>query len=115
MKRDLKARLTDLRRTGEVRTGRQFAESLQSGREDRLFPGEGREEETLFGRCYIREMLFPLSYQHGISRLSGISSCCGTDLALSARDRSLNDFNPREALFLDIETTGLSGGTGTWA
>lgn len=115
MKRDLKAKLSDLQHTGEVRTGRHYAENLKAGLEDNLFPGEGREEKTAFGFCYMRELLFPLTYQHGWSRLSGIDSCCGTSLALSARDDSLAGFNPRESLFLDIETTGLSGGTGTWA
>ncbi|MDY6825989.1 MAG: ribonuclease H-like domain-containing protein [Bacillota bacterium] len=115
MKQDLKAKLSDLRRTGEIQTGRQYAEKPKSGFKDRLFPEEGHEEETAFGRCYMRELLYPLTYQHGWNRLSGIDSCCGTGLALSAHDDSLADFNPRESLFLDIETTGLSGGTGTWA
>jgi tetratricopeptide (TPR) repeat protein len=42
-------------------------------------------------------------------------SCRGPHLALPARDNSLEGFDPRKSVFLDIETTGLSGGTGTWA
>jgi len=113
--RNLQSRLGELRRSGEIRTGRQFAEKLQADKNIDLFPGEGRVEETAFGSCYIRELFFPLDYKHGDRTLSGILSCCGTALALPARDKSLNDFNPQRSLFLDIETTGLSGGTGTWA
>ncbi len=115
MKRNLRSRLTELRRTGEVKTGRQLAESLRAGKSSNLFPGEGREEETAFGQCYLRELTFPLDHRHGGSKLSGILSCCGPELALPARDSKLNSFNPQNSLFLDIETTGLSGGTGTWA
>ena len=115
MKRDYKSRLDELRRTGEIKTGSQFAEDLKIKSEDRLFPGESREEETAFGRCYLRELHFPLDHRHGGSTLSGVLTCCGSELALPARDSSLCNFNPQSSLFLDIETTGLSGGTGTWA
>jgi uncharacterized protein len=115
MKRDLKSRLGELRHSGEIKTGRQFAEDLQRGSKDNLFPGEGREEETTFGRCYMRELRFPLNHRHGGSTLSGILTCCGPELALPARDQNIAAIIPRSSIFLDIETTGLSGGTGTWA
>jgi len=115
VKRDQSSRLSDLRRSGEVRTGRQFADEIENSRNNNLFPGEGREEETAFGRCYMRELRFPLDYRHGNSTLSGALCCCGPELALTTRDRALDSFNLHKSLFLDIETTGLSGGTGTWA
>jgi uncharacterized protein len=115
MKRDLRSRLAELRRSGEVQTGRQLAESLQTGKSDDLFPGESREEETSFGQCYFRELTFPLGHRHGSSHLSGLLSCCGPELTLPSRDNELINFEPGRSLFLDIETTGLSGGTGTWA
>jgi uncharacterized protein len=114
VKRDLRSRLTELRRSGEVQTGRQLADALQTSRSNDLFPGEGREEETAFGRCYMRELKYPLDHQHGNSNLGGFL-CCGPELALPSRDLGLNSFSPQRSLFLDIETTGLSGGTGTWA
>ncbi len=115
MKRDVKSRLAEMRRTGEIKTGRQLAETLKTTTEDRLFPGEGREAQTTFGPCYMRELRFPLEHLHGNSRLKGMLSCRGSHLALPARDNSLDGFDPRKSVFLDIETTGLSGGTGTWA
>ncbi len=115
MTRDLKARLKSLRESGEVKTGKQFAAALEQPLEDRLFPGEGREEQTSFGRCYMRELRFALDYRHGSADLSGFLNCRGSDLILTTRDRTLEQFNPCSSLFLDIETTGLAGGTGTWA
>ncbi|MBW6463929.1 MAG: ribonuclease H-like domain-containing protein, partial [Firmicutes bacterium] len=115
MKWDIKSRLNELHRTGELQTGRQLAETLKAPAEDRLFPGEGREEETAFGRCYMRELRFSLDHRHGSGRLEGILNCSGPQIALPARDAGLESFEPQRSVFLDIETTGLSGGTGTWA
>ena len=115
MKGDLKDRLRQLQRTGEIKTGRQLAEVLNTAVEDRLFPGEGREAETPFGRCYMRELSFPLDYRHGNGNLAGFLTCTGKPLALPARDNNLSSFKPEKSVFLDIETTGLTGGTGTWA
>lgn len=115
MKRDLVSRLADLRRSGEIRTGRQLADDLETSRNSNLFPGEGREEKTVFGQCYLRELKYPLEHRHGNSTLSGAFCCRGPEVVLPSRDKTLDSFNLRKSLFLDIETTGLSGGTGTWA
>ncbi len=115
MKRDIKSRLELFRRSGELKSGRQFAEELKNDQSDHLFPGEGREAETTFGRCYMRELKFPLEHRHGDRTLNGILNCCGSNLSLPARNSNLEKFDPCKALFLDIETTGLAGGTGTWA
>ena len=115
MKRDLKTRLAEMQKSGQIKTGRQLAEAQVIPGEDRLFPGEGREEQTPFGPCYMRELHFPLEHRHGNSTLSGMLTCSGPQLALPARDRNIDHFNPYRSLFLDVETTGLSGGTGTWA
>lgn len=115
MKRSLKKRLDDLRRTGEVRTGRQLAEQVGNRERQNLFPGESREVNTAFGNCYVREIGFPLHHRHGKDSLAGILNCSSRALALPARDSRLESFNPESSLFLDIETTGLAGGTGTWA
>ncbi len=118
MKRSVKARLNDLRRTGEVKTGRELADKVHNNRDSDPFkdlPGQGRVEETPFGPCYLREARYPLDYKHGSMVLSGILSCRGEDLVLPSRDKKLLNFDPLQSLFLDTETTGLSGGVGTWA
>ena len=80
-----------------------------------LFPGEEKTAQTVYGSCYYREIAFPLDYRHGSGQLAELLSCCGADLVLPAKDPALAEFVPAEALFLDIETTGLAGGTGTLA
>jgi len=115
VKRDIKSRLELFRVSGELKSGRQLAEELEHDQSDHLFPGEGREAETAFGRCYMRELKFPLEHRHGDRMLGGILHCCGSNLALPTRNSNLESFDPCKALFLDIETTGLAGGTGTWA
>ncbi len=115
MKGNLKKRLGELRRTGELQTGRQLADKIQQSANDTLFPGESRIEETAFGPCYLRELLFPLNHRHGNSILQGFLGCRPADLTLPAGEDCSTGFNPRRAIFVDLETTGLSGGTGTWA
>ncbi|NSW89395.1 MAG: ribonuclease H-like domain-containing protein [Firmicutes bacterium] len=66
------------------------------------------------GRCFIIENRYPLSYLYG--------GCCLGDV-LNINSRSLRRLCPdigdaetlRNFLFLDVETTGLSGGVGTVA
>ncbi len=115
MTRDFKSRLEFFRQSGELKSGRQLAEGQKNNHSDHLFPGEGREEETAFGRCYMRELRFSLEHRHGGRALNGILNCCSSNLSLPARNSNVENFDPRRALFLDIETTGLAGGSGTWA
>lgn len=114
----MKSRLSELRRSGQVQTGSQLAGKLNELKHEDPFPelpGRGRIETTPFGPCYLREISFPLKHRHGSIDLSGILSCHGKDLSLPARDCTFERFNPEKSLFLDTETTGLAGGTGTWA
>ncbi|HTF90271.1 MAG TPA: ribonuclease H-like domain-containing protein [Planctomycetota bacterium] len=54
-----------------------------------------------------------IDHVHGNLRLDEVFAARGAALALLTGDASLEAFDPREATFLDIETTGLSGGAGT--
>ena len=67
------------------------------------------ELPTPFGPAFLRRTRFPLDYRHGD---------CPLDLALALPPSVFRDvpgFDARDALFLDTETTGLSGGAGTLA
>lgn len=74
----------------------------------------GQEVSTPFGACYMMEKSLPLTALHGHWPLREV---------LDADYGSLRAFRcglePRldlkEAMFLDTETTGLAGGTGTYA
>ena len=52
---------------------------------------------------------------HGVVPLNTIHQIIPEHIALAACDADLEDFDPTKAIFLDVETTGLAGGTGTVA
>jgi uncharacterized protein len=73
----------------------------------------GRLEETEAGPVLTVRREFPLDHRHGrvpLARARGISA---EALRVLARDEAAPDGGG--LLFLDTETTGLSGGTGTYA
>ncbi len=56
---------------------------------------------------------FPLDYRHGETTLGEAAGVSTPRLACLALDETLLGVDPRQVLFLDVETTGLAGGTGT--
>jgi uncharacterized protein YprB with RNaseH-like and TPR domain len=68
---------------------------------------------TDLGELAFRELRYPDSHQHGEWLLSEIDYACRDALELLARDSACADLDLRKAIYLDIETTGLSGGAGT--
>ena len=58
---------------------------------------------------------YPLDYLIGDIPLSAALKCTGKEIALSACDDTLLGFDSKRACFMDTETTGLAGGTGTVA
>lgn len=116
MRNKIRSRLLRLQRSGEITPAAPPAEQPRKTPAEGafLFPGEESLEQTAAGRCYLRELSFPLDRRHGAFTLAESLDWRGSDLSLPARDRSLPPIDPERYLFLDIETTGLSGGTGTW-
>lgn len=70
---------------------------------------EERNERGAFG---LRIIEHAQDHVHGHVPLSEVDHA--SDLAWLGRDPRLSDLDPRGAVYLDIETTGLSGGAGTW-
>ncbi len=75
----------------------------------------GSEVETQSGPAFVTEYHYPQDFRHGIRKLDALLNAPTKWLPLllgtpPARPLSLSD-----AIFLDTETTGLSGGTGTYA
>ena len=64
---------------------------------------------------YLVRQDFRLSTQHGNLTLGDGLNVEGQHISLSANDDELTEFDPRKAVFVDTETTGLMGGTGTVA
>ncbi|HOL16712.1 MAG TPA: ribonuclease H-like domain-containing protein [Bacillota bacterium] len=114
MSGEIRSRLERLRRSGELHgAGQAGTKSLQP-RQGFLFPGEEEEHDLGVGRCYLRELKIPLGQSHGRGRLAEALHCRGEALSLLDKTRDWHGFQAAGALFLDTETTGLSGGTGTW-
>jgi uncharacterized protein YprB with RNaseH-like and TPR domain len=74
---------------------------------------DGRFISTRLGDTYISECIYTLDHQHGVVPIlfaEGLDT-----LALWAGDGKLAGMKPADFVFLDTETSGLSGGTGTYA
>lgn len=69
----------------------------------------GQEVNTPYGTCYVVEKAFPIEERHDHwplqKALDAPYGNCG----------NLGPLDVRNAIFLDTETTGLAGGTGTYA
>lgn len=77
-------------------------------------PAEGREVETESGRHWELERSWPADYRHGLSDVGALSEI-SPDILCAVSGEDLIDAHPRRWAFLDTETTGLAGGSGTVA
>lgn len=76
-----------------------------------IIPGD--ELTNRLGACYLSRSEFPSGYQHGIVEFSHLIST--SEIARVTKNIDHQSINPSGLFFLDTETTGLSGGTGTLA
>jgi uncharacterized protein YprB with RNaseH-like and TPR domain len=74
---------------------------------------EGRTIENPQGGTYLVEKFFPKGHPLGQSELDITAPL--DQLARWAKDERIRNFTPESFAFIDTETTGLSGGTGTYA
>jgi uncharacterized protein len=108
------ASLSDKLRAMGVKLG---ARDLPPPRSRTRYPIEqvvaGRIKETLFGDIYVVEQRYPTDLNHGSGTLGLVAPLCAT--ARWANEERLADVGAENLAFLDTETTGLAGGTGTYA
>ncbi len=78
-------------------------------------PGDlpGERLDTAHGPLHRRRLELSPDHAHGRVPVARALSVTGATLAGLALDPSLAAIDPRRVLYLDTETTGLSGGTGT--
>ena len=104
---DLRGRLDRLLRSEKVYRKRE------------LFPidklVDGKIVSTPEGETFQAEEYFPSHFRYGEMTLTEILDIPTYPAHLLSRDDRLKELDFRKALFLDTETTGLSGGTGTFA
>ena len=117
---DVQAKLENLLKTQGVMSGAQFraqADELQQRRAagdfeiGKVIAGELIGEPDA-GFYRVRSD-FPLDTPHGTMTLSSALEAEAHHIAVSANDEELRAFDPRTAVFIDTETTGIMGGTGT--
>ncbi len=74
---------------------------------------EGEEVPNSQGTCYLAKSVYPWNYQHGdvtFIKKDNFSLVADAGKAQGIREKELSSL-----LFIDTETTGLAGGTGTLA
>lgn len=76
---------------------------------------DGRVCSTPVGDCFVAEECWPLSHLHGDLPLSAALRVPSQALTRLADLSPGETFDLRRAVFFDVETSGLSGGTGTYA
>ena len=116
---ELQAQLADLRRriaAAAKRTDDRLAEDrARAAIEeplDRFI--QGREVETAHGKHFETERLWPHWQRHGSMEISRLQELPG-DLLREISEDAITDAPPESWAFLDTETTGLAGGSGTCA
>jgi uncharacterized protein YprB with RNaseH-like and TPR domain len=75
---------------------------------------DGKVVENEFGSYFLQERFYPGHHRHGSMDISHLAELPGELLAGISRE-SIAPHDPSRWVFLDTETTGLSGGTGTCA
>lgn len=75
----------------------------------------GREADNALGRCWVAEVRRDGRSEHASEILDAARSAPVGALAQIARDPRLEALDVERAVFIDTETTGLAGGTGTFA
>ncbi len=73
----------------------------------------GRFHATPYGEAFIVETIYPREYRHGCASL--VTRASLATIAEWANEPRLAECAASRFIFLDTETTGLSGGTGTYA
>lgn len=111
MDANLRRRLERLERRG-VRP-RSPAKRPRAGQPEATGLPAGEEVETALGVAYRLESRFPLSHQHGQTALRDLLDFEPALAAEVAGDRKLRSTPLGSLAFVDLETTGLAGGTGT--
>lgn len=74
----------------------------------------GSWHDTSEGPCFVAERRYPIMHPRGPVALGSLMHSPPTTLWDAGRVSSLRGVDARKLLFLDTETTGLSGGAGTY-
>ncbi len=73
----------------------------------------GEEISNSYGRCFRSVTIYPENQKHGQVSLNFLLQLDPNVFRLVGKDETLSNVNIRKAIFIDTETTGLTGGVGT--
>ncbi len=82
------------------------------GRIETVVPG--RFEPTPYGPCFVTEACYPVATAQGAIPLATALTLTPVARRILARQAPLELVDATRAVFIDTETTGLAGGTGTY-
>jgi len=119
---DIKQKLESLLTKEGLMTGAQWRRKIED-LERRRAEGEFEIDKVVAGTLvgddesgfYLVRTDLPLDTRHGSVPLGAITDTIAEQIAFSACDADLEQFDASRAIFIDAETTGLAGGTGTVA
>jgi len=80
---------------------------------ERMVPGQVVKNDL--GAFFLVTSEFPITDVHGDTSMLTAQQIRGDAVAVISNDERLREFRLDRAVFLDTETTGLAGGTGTYA
>jgi uncharacterized protein YprB with RNaseH-like and TPR domain len=75
----------------------------------------GEIVDTAHGPCIVVDRVYPAGHQHGQINITAALSGRSHTVAGIGRDPRLEGLDLQRSAFLDVETTGLAGGAGTYA
>lgn len=119
---DIKDKLREIMARKGVITGAQWQEKLDEVQRlraegafeiDRVVPGTVVENEA--GSFYRVRHEFPLDTKHGGIAFGDALHVHPDHVTFTANDAEHEAYDPRTCVFMDTETTGISGGSGTVA
>ena len=105
--------LSDRLKALGVKTGSElpFPEKSETYRIDSVLAGSVLA--TALGETFVYEERYPHDYHHGLAEIRFREPL--TVMSTWAADPRLSQIDPGSFIFLDTETSGLAGGTGTYA
>jgi uncharacterized protein len=107
----IKDKLRELDSLGIKRHRADESQALKT-KPDFLKDLNARVIENAFGSYLMREREFPPDTVHGVPIVDFLTIC--SHLSLVGKNATYATLSPQEIAFIDTETTGLAGGTGTY-
>ena len=89
--------------------------SAPSGGRDIEYYVDGIIRETPYGSCFVSTNRYKKSYDNNTHTYFKLLEITPRLIALAGKDFKLEEMEIHRALFVDTETTGLAGGSGTYA